>query len=166
MRVCVCVCMFRSYGLGREVLPATLAVPLATVAKKLEYFPFLDYAQVCIIYFLESYCKLALSSLTMSSCLPSPHLPSRRLTHTYTPCLPSFVSSVQAYSLNNWYLEDEAKGLVFENMRTIRKFHGGNDEQGFVLIHAAMVCIRMYLCLCVCLCMCACVCLCMCRVNG
>eukprot|EP00039_Didymoeca_costata_P017883 m.331236 g.331236 ORF g.331236 m.331236 type:complete len:516 (-) comp16680_c0_seq1:160-1707(-) len=43
------------------------------------------------------------------------------------------------YSLNNWYLEDDAAGFTLENMRTIRQFLGGKDEAGFILVHAAMV---------------------------
>lgn len=77
------------YGLGRDHIPANIAIPLCKLADKLGIHPILDYAH--------------------------------------------------GYALNNWYLEDETKGQTLENMRAIRQFLGTDDEQGFILVHAAMV---------------------------
>lgn len=77
------------YGVGRSELPANIAIPLDTLANKLQIHPILDYAH--------------------------------------------------GYSLNNWYLADDAEGPSLSNMRAIRQFLGGDDEQGFILVHAAMV---------------------------
>jgi len=77
------------YGVARPVLPAALAIPLEILGKKLDYFPFLDYAQ--------------------------------------------------AYSLNNWYLEDPNLPVSFDNILPIRLFNGCMDEHGFIVTHSSMV---------------------------
>lgn len=78
------------YGEGRDHIPASIAVPLTELTRKVKYsFPFLDYAH--------------------------------------------------GYSLNNWYMVDERKGMTFDNLRCIRLFEGSSDEEGFILIHVAMV---------------------------
>lgn len=44
-----------------------------------------------------------------------------------------------AYALNNFYTVDPAKGLGdWRNLKTFRKFHGGADEEGFIIVHIAM----------------------------
>lgn len=76
------------YGEARDHLPASIAVPLCKLAKHLDTFPFLDYAQ--------------------------------------------------AYALNNWSKVDESKPMDWKNIQTFRKFQGGVDEQGFIIVHIAM----------------------------
>jgi len=48
-----------------------------------------------------------------------------------------------SYALFNYRLEDETRGLEYDNLRLIRAFEHGLDpassEAGFVLIHVAMV---------------------------
>eukprot|EP00042_Codosiga_hollandica_P042866 m.398332 g.398332 ORF g.398332 m.398332 type:complete len:489 (-) comp56428_c0_seq3:124-1590(-) len=43
------------------------------------------------------------------------------------------------YALNNWYLVDKEKGFDYRNIKLIRQFDGGVDEEGFVVIHISMV---------------------------
>lgn len=77
------------YGVARPVLPASLAIPLELLGKKLGCFPFLDYAQ--------------------------------------------------AYSLNNWELEDKSLPYSYDNINPLRLFNGCADEHGFICTHSAMV---------------------------
>lgn len=77
------------YGEARDHLPPHIAIPLSKLAKKLEFFPMMDYAQ--------------------------------------------------AYALNNFYKIDKNKSLhEWRNLKTFRKFHGGADEEGFIIVHIAM----------------------------
>lgn len=77
------------YGEARDHLPPTIAVPLAKLAKKLDFFPMMDYAH--------------------------------------------------AYALNNFYKIDKNVPLSeWRNLKTYRKFHGGADEEGFIIVHIAM----------------------------
>lgn len=78
-----------SYGLGRDRLPAQIAVPLVRVAEKLNAKPFMEYAL--------------------------------------------------SYALYNWRRIDRSKGMEYENLKLIRRFHGGAAESGFILVHVAMV---------------------------
>lgn len=53
-------------------------------------------------------------------------------------CFP-FLDYAQAYSLNNWYLEDPDLPVSFNNIRPILLFNGCNDEEGFIATHSSMV---------------------------
>jgi len=78
-----------SYGLGRDRLPASIAVPMVRVAERLNAKPFMEYAI--------------------------------------------------SYALYNWQRIDRTKGMEYENLKLIRKLHGGPAESGFILVHVAMV---------------------------
>jgi indoleamine 2,3-dioxygenase len=43
------------------------------------------------------------------------------------------------YALNNWTLKDESADFSLENIKCVRLFEGGPDEDGFILVHVAMV---------------------------
>lgn len=73
-----------SYGLGRDVLPRNIAVPLNNVSKKLSMKPFMEYAL--------------------------------------------------SYALYNWERIDPNKGIVYDNLKLIRKFTGMPSEAGFILV--------------------------------
>jgi len=77
------------YGLGRDHLPASIAVPMVRVAERLNAKPYMEYAI--------------------------------------------------SYALYNWKRADKSKGMQYENLRLIRKLHGGAAESGFILVHVAMV---------------------------
>lgn len=78
-----------NYGLGRDRLPANIAMPLAHVAKRLNAKPFMEYAL--------------------------------------------------SYALYNWQRIDKSRGLDYDNLKLIRRLHGGPAESGFILVHVAMV---------------------------
>eukprot|EP00128_Syssomonas_multiformis_P016889 Colp12_sorted_trinity150504_noHs@4129 len=44
-----------------------------------------------------------------------------------------------SYALFNWAKKDDTKGLDYDNIKLIRKFHGGAAEHGFIVVHVAMV---------------------------
>jgi len=50
-----------------------------------------------------------------------------------------FMEYALSYALYNWKKADPSKGMEYENLRLIRKFHGGPSESGFILVHVAMV---------------------------
>jgi len=53
-------------------------------------------------------------------------------------CFP-FLDYANAYSLNNWYLEDPKLPIHYDNMKVMRQFNGCADERGFIATHSSMV---------------------------
>lgn len=50
-----------------------------------------------------------------------------------------FMEYAQSYSLYNYHLVDNNKGIRYDNLELIRQFSGMPSEHGFILVHVAMV---------------------------
>jgi indoleamine 2,3-dioxygenase len=50
-----------------------------------------------------------------------------------------FMEYALSYALYNYQRKDLSKGLVFDNLKLIRAFEGGESEFGFIAVHVTMV---------------------------
>eukprot|EP00049_Salpingoeca_infusionum_P013395 m.250431 g.250431 ORF g.250431 m.250431 type:complete len:494 (+) comp15435_c0_seq1:477-1958(+) len=102
---------------------------------------FRDYSFLAAAYVLEP-CHISMTE-TGNFCAARPVLPESIAVplDTLGQKLDNapFLDYAHGYALNNSYKIDPNGGFTMDNMRTLRKFHGGDDEQGFILIHTAMV---------------------------
>jgi indoleamine 2,3-dioxygenase len=57
--------------------------------------------------------------------------------HTLSPILDVYpwLDYAYAYSLGNWILKNESKGITWDNLKLAVSFSGTEDEAGFILVH-------------------------------
>jgi indoleamine 2,3-dioxygenase len=52
-----------------------------------------------------------------------------------------FMEYAQSYALYNWKRINQDGPVTFDNIKCIRQFAGSSSENGFIMVHVAMVCL-------------------------